>query len=453
MAKDNRHTEQLFRRYLNGDAGPREEAELERLAQSDAFLAEAMDGVRSQPAQDHDLAVERLRKQLPRSNRNRVIAWPRLAAAASFLILLTAAVLWLPTQLNKDTGIAMQTETTEQAASPPTLADTEENEPESTSDESPAPPPENPAAPANMNTPEVAEQERERAKPSENLAARDVIREQADVSTAGSPPPPPPPPPAPLDPVEADISEEVAPEVVEITAYSAEEYAPPPTTTAQEVPRTFSAPEPTTRMASKKARQSPQADAFVDSGLREISGFITGLNDVPLPNAQVKLPGQLLGEPTDNNGFFRLLTDQTVSSFEVSHPDYQTAEVSLPKGENEAQISLDPLVEPTDDTEWLLNGATTTIYPNQEQSYAQPAGGLRQLRQSVINAKPDDLIGGKVRISFTVATDGQLSDFEFGGRSSSALQSFVRDFLLLNSRWSLIGSDEPARVVLTFRFR
>ena len=104
MSSNQRSTDNLLRRYLNGALTAPEEAELERRARTDEPLAEAMKGLQSDPEEDHEARVARMLqgartqvqgkvggarvKPLPRRN------YARFAAAASVILLFISCALW-----------------------------------------------------------------------------------------------------------------------------------------------------------------------------------------------------------------------------------------------------------------------------------------------------------------------------------------------------------------------
>ena len=77
--------------WLHGNARRSDEAELDRAAQSDDFLRDAMDGYRTFPASDHtdrtDALRERIRQRTARDRNIRVLPWMRVAAGV-FVVLI-----------------------------------------------------------------------------------------------------------------------------------------------------------------------------------------------------------------------------------------------------------------------------------------------------------------------------------------------------------------------------
>ena len=93
----------LLRKWLSGDATHHDEAEMETRARSDEFLAEAIEGYREFPDDDHQWHLDNIRERLFRQKKKRtplLIYLPRVAAA----VLVLAAAWWLLTPLLSPDG-------------------------------------------------------------------------------------------------------------------------------------------------------------------------------------------------------------------------------------------------------------------------------------------------------------------------------------------------------------
>lgn len=416
MANADRHSTNLLRRFLSGEVGPQEEAELERMASKDEALAEALNAYRQHPETDHDGSIKKLKSQLPRRQTRSL--YRNLSAAAGLLVLLgTVALLW--PEVSGDNAMSKE--------SAPPLADSYTPIPEPKEEVSEqvevktAPVPiENTATP-----PPVDKQAEEQAplKKRSKSSAPTEIKEQKEE---------------PFIPVEENVAmsteDEAAPTAIELEDYTV---AP-------------------TAAAPMAARQSSAPTGFQSAGRRVISGYVTDEQNQPISSANITLPGQPIGEQTDSTGYFEFQTDQSVKVFEVNHPNFSNARIDLPRGENEVFINLESLVNETaekPDEDWPFGGSKTTILPNAPKTAAAPDGGMQALREKMAAAKPAELPAGKVKVAFSVQANGSLTDFKFGKRSTSELISFVQNYLQQRSQWKLSGGDTPARMVLTFRFK
>lgn len=77
----------LLRRWFSGEITVREEQELDRFAQDDPFLAEALEGYRSQPEANHSAKVDQLKTRFIQKKDRRAIPLWRVAASVAVLIL------------------------------------------------------------------------------------------------------------------------------------------------------------------------------------------------------------------------------------------------------------------------------------------------------------------------------------------------------------------------------
>ncbi|MEO0627992.1 MAG: hypothetical protein AAFY91_13450, partial [Bacteroidota bacterium] len=110
--------ESLLRRYLSGDVGPVEEAELRARALEDEALAEALIGIDNRTDEDHVAAIERLRKQLPQKQKSRVVTipiWGRIAASILVLVALGGLVWYLPLGAGQEGATAMEQQADDEA--------------------------------------------------------------------------------------------------------------------------------------------------------------------------------------------------------------------------------------------------------------------------------------------------------------------------------------------------
>ncbi len=430
MNKQQAHIDQLFRRYLNGDIGPREEAELEAYAQEEEALARAMQAIREQPTLDHAAAVGRIKSRLPRAASRKRSAMYRWTAAACALLLVGASLLWLPEWLgNKQGDVAMRTSRQQEIAIPePTeLAE------KATLSEAAAEAP--PAIAAAEPTPEKPGVEKKARKLAASPATEAEEMEPAILAETLV-----------FDEVEAVSGEEPIQQADEVAAI-------PPT--AAKRTRAEAPPAPTPLSAPPTAQPTKsQAATQLGSALRlpSIAGYITNEEGAPIEAVEVLLAGQPMGIRTDSSGFFALKGIQGSERIILSHPDYQRLVLATKEGNRELQIVLEAN-QATADTDWMLESARTTIYPNRPLSFAYPEQGMKALKQEIIQQIPAEFKQGKLRISFTVDASGQLGNFTAADNTQPALLENVRNYLQQNSRWQLSGEAEaPVSVSMLLRW-
>ncbi|GAB4248880.1 MAG: carboxypeptidase-like regulatory domain-containing protein [Saprospiraceae bacterium] len=98
---------ELLRKWLSGDATHTDESEMETRARSDEFLAEAIEGYREFPDDDHQWHIDNIRERLLRKKKKRtpvLIYLPRVAAAV--LVLVVAWWLLMPVLNPEDSRLA-----------------------------------------------------------------------------------------------------------------------------------------------------------------------------------------------------------------------------------------------------------------------------------------------------------------------------------------------------------
>lgn len=417
-----------MRRFLNGEVGPVEEAELNRRAGEDEGLAETLAGYRAFPEENHEARLDRLRDRAPR-RAVRSLRQKLSIAAGVFLIIGAALFVFNRSEtLDRGANSATEAETLASSEAPKETATTKEI----VSPAKPASPPESSAAkPAPTNKKETTE-------PRGRTNVLTAKRQAAPSENA-----------APVSVDDAPVAEQAA----EVEGL-ADEAEPASITLGKELPASATS-DLAFEAAPAPALARTQNSISTPASANLIRGYVTDDRNRPVAKANITLPGQPIGEYTDSTGYFTLAGDKTVRRFRVSHPLFESTEVELPRGENEVQISLSssaPSAE-TEEEDWFFDGARTTIYPNRKKSSAAPTGGLKQLRESMQSDKPAGLPGGKVKVSFSVQADGSLTNFEFGSQSEAILIDYVRNYLQQRSSWVFDGDGKnPVRMALTFRF-
>lgn len=442
---------ELLRRYLRGDINAAQEAELERRAATDPLLAEAMEGIRAFPAHDHAAGIQAMlvkarpaeAKPVMQASRRRL---PKYwwAAAAGFLLVL-AAMFLLPLGLVEDAReVAMAEEPVASEAAPASPPATQ-REPFETDEES------------------DAEVER-----SENIA---------------SPPPPPAPAAAPVSPQIATAKQEAIPlepvvteeettefldeMVVETTPASSGSATTPIVTNsgadagARVRARKQQAVEQTSAPASNQTNElRNETSAFTKRQPTYLTGSITDQDGTPVANALVRQPGLPLGERTDSNGVFRMNFDATTTLLNIEAEGYEDEQVELVPNGEDLQITLEAI--PSRAPDYFQTGAVENIdvesitggrYGRKPPGYARPDEGFKTLRERIESSRPEALPAGRVKVSFLVDPDGQLSEFKFKGRTEQATRDYVRRALLATPGWEVRRGDEPVRVHLGFNFR
>ncbi|WP_116126038.1 carboxypeptidase regulatory-like domain-containing protein [Lewinella sp. IMCC34183] len=402
MPTDAYRDDELLRRWISGELTAPEEAELERRATRDPDLREALDGLSSAPETDHGARVAAMVERVRPTAAVRRIPYARYAAAATGLVLLAVAVLLLPRYFGESESTLAMTEAQEIEPTPPAPA---------------------PASPAPASAP----------------------REQQDVA-----PPPQENAPAPAAPAATrskrvpvqDEQPEVesAVEETEADAMARSSAVPPP----PPAPVLQSAPPPAVRRRMAPPPVSP----------RQVTGRVTDANGTPLPDIEVRRAGQPLGVTTDSNGIFTLPYDLTLNLLRLSHSGFEDETVEVFDTTASLQISLEaePVRQPADFPETAAISRVDLNDTPLERAVARPVEGYRALRRRIEEEKPDNVPAGKVRVSFLVDDDGNLSDFRFRGQPDGATMDYVGKTLVESSTWEVVTGEAPVRVYFTLRF-
>ncbi|MFK8163405.1 MAG: carboxypeptidase-like regulatory domain-containing protein [Lewinella sp.] len=478
MSSINRSSNNLLRRYLTGAITAPEEAELERRAQTDDALAEAMRGLQAAPEEDHAARVSRMvsaaRKQ--GSTDARVVSKRpnryRWAAAAGILLLLVSSLFFLPTLLDSNTGdLAMESAPlTEEVQTVPDNPVTTPDKPVNTSTasdtEAPSPAPaSSPAdlrprpAPELKDSPKIGTSSRAEKLQADAREQAEEKRKREELQKKEQRTAPPPPLAFEEEIIEEDVADDETSLEVEPT--------PPPGA----VPSVATTPaSPPTSVATRKSRAKvtdalPDAQAGAPAGYTDsapiptagayLDGRITNENGYPIINALVRLPGLPLGERTDSNGVFQLPADAPATSLIISHPNYESERVDLNDLVEKLQISLERKAFVPEDNRprWQQNGASTRIIFDNKPGYASPLEGYNALRKRIEENRPDDVPKSKVKLSFLVNLDGTLTDIQFRGKPNQATMDYIGQTLVSSSVWEVVQGDEPVRVYFKVIFK
>lgn len=468
MSPNKRSTSNLLRRYLNGALTAPEEAELERRALTDESLAEAMRGLRTHPETDHEARVARMlqgaRSQVQgevEGARVRTLPrnYARFAAAASIVLLFVACSLWfLPQWIEMDPGdMAMKTRSEAPVSAETTYTDEAQPEYDLTADEEPtspepqteatsiAPPSSTPnlrPRPATEPAPPAAVKQEAEALARKRLVKKDRQDQSARIA-----------PGAESRIAAAQTHDQVAADISVVEEVSVE-MAPPAAVPVAIAPMTAPVPSASRDATSGMFEQEESAAAGAENKRGNyLEGRITNENGVPILSALVRLPGLPIGERTDSSGYFRLPADAATTRIEVSHPDYEDEMVDLRGLPESFQVSLDRKEWQPERPGMIQNAASSTIILDNKPGYAAPLEGYGTLRKRLETGKPESIPKGKVKFSFTVNTDGTLTDFEFRGQPDRATMDYIGETLVQTSIWEIMQGEDPVRVYMKVVFQ
>jgi hypothetical protein len=445
LSPNKRSTDNLLRRYLNGALTAPEEAELERRALTDEPLTKAMQGLQAHPETDHEAHVARMLKRARSQVQGRVGGaktrplrrnYARFAAAASVVILFVFCALWLLPLWVEIGPVTMSMNTATEApatAEPLVTANDKAKTPPKPQTMAVEQEPEFTPPASSSSTPNL------RPRPNTESSADQKAKTQTNERIAAA------------KKVER-LDEEFLAEEATITKSA-------PSPVPQVVTALINAPKPSvsTDEAARRFKIEPSVSngpvANGKSRGKYLEGRITNENGVPILNALVRLTSLPLGERTDSSGYFSLPSDATTTRLEVSHPDYENETVDLRTSAESLQISLDRKDWQAEARPGLLqNAAQTIIILDNKPGYAAPLEGYATLRKRIQANRPADVPKGKVKFSFTVNTDGTLTDFEFRGRPNQITMNYIGKTLVKSSTWEITQGEEPVRIYMKVVF-
>lgn len=465
MDQKKQHTRDLLRRWIQGDVTAKEEAELRSAARNDEFLRDSMAGYDAFAEQDHDAAVQRLRKRMGQQKSGKVRALVVWRAAAAVALLLVAGY-WLYPTLE------------DQAASATTIAsDQREN-----AEESPVVvPPAQPAAPARSDD-EIQEEGElsssgavaaDDSPPTESAGDSQLFSETVEIAAN-----------EPIVTIDLTtsaqavdftaIAEETGPEDAaadlavseklaaqtetepardEAIGYAAPSPPPPPPATAVE-------PQPTarqnqgypSRITKDRLRTTNAGFPIPAEGFKVVEGRIFDLTGEPLIGASVLEQGSANGTVTDIDGFYRIAVDEEDAVLTVSYTGYETQDVAI-----DDQTKLDVVLEEgvaLDEVVVTGLGAKRIDETEEKlQPYAAPVDGFRDLRRYITENTPANTPRTRIRLQFIIQRNGQLSDFEVLRSTDDSLNDLAIDLLKNGPRWFVKQGEAPLMVKYTVTLR
>ncbi len=183
-----------------------------------------------------------------------------------------------------------------------------------------------------------------------------------------------------------------------------------------------------------------------------IGGRVITRNGGPLSDATVNVAGTTNSTRTDANGYFDLRVDTGKSTLVVNHSGYQLSQFNANNGDLANTITLkrnDILknVVITSNNKALSNGTDATVV------YAHPNLGWANFNEYVKkSAVSPDGKTGEVKLSFKVAPDGTITDFKvLQGLSPKTNQKAI-DMVTGGPSWVGNNNGETKAVTLTIKF-
>lgn len=414
----------LIRKYLNGELDARTMHRLERRAQDDPFLMDALEGydhAGSNQQRNLDELEVRLQHRLAQKER-RIIPFNFIAIAASVLIILTLGGLWFYKSRHEKREIAQLIKPklktlpsapqapasphVEQATLPPSLHQKHFREPRI------------------IHKPAASTVIDEAIASTENkINAKDtMVRRLSEVTVTGY-----------ATQRKKDIMGAVA---------------TVPEDNLKKVPAAS-----TEQLLEGKAARINVKSSRAGMAKKIVKGRVIGSDDgLPIVGANVKIAGTKTGTVTDTNGMFTLSADSTKTKLDIAYIGYSSRQVNIRNRDSLNTIALQPANS-------SLSEVVVTGYTSQPRSDdapiidAHPQTGWSDFKKYLKNGaiSPDGKTG-IVKLSMSVAPNGMISDIKVEKGISPATDQKAIDLVKDGPAW--VGSTsrkiEKVRVRIKF---
>lgn len=442
-----------IKKYLKGELDAKEMHQLEKMAQHDPFLMDALEGYESAGRDQQGNLDELNRRVGERASQRKAAIVPLryIGIAASVILICSAGVFWFyrqrqnpPVQPVASTRQQPVKTVQKPAPQPTRLA---ANEPPAASAQNIAQ-----AGRRKIETAPVRRHQHNVANTVPVFAAVSPSDEQAKEDTAT--------PATEMIAMEygsekkADTSRQLlAAKTTKMAAYGA------PVKQIQGKAAGVSIDESgNTTSREKLINLGYTSEAAIQQATKRhtLQGRVIGSDDKqPIPGASVKIAGTNTGAITDANGYFRLNADSGLRHLEVGSIGYQTRLVSANVPDTQKTITLQPntsslaeVVVTNYNTQPKTDGAAETAPLS-----AKPVVGWRSYHKYLqINAVSPDHKKGVVKLSFMVDRYGSISQIKIVKSVSAQTDQKAIDMLHAGPGWMGNSDNKPQKVTLRIRF-
>lgn len=430
----------LIRKYLNGELDDRAMHRLERRAQDDPFLMDAIEGYESAKPDQHknlDYLTRSLQQRIARKEP-RIIPWRILGIAASILVVFTIGGLLLfknrepvpvkiaqsPSPQLKPSPVIPSHDSVVQDKVIAALVPTRHHQQKQ-----------------RKNPPAIVEDKMMAAVPSKpNPLA------SAEVSSDESSNP------------DADSSSTSLTEMVVMDMTKKRKDTIQGDRIAMKESKIFHQPNVNTALLGKVAGvKSSPADGKplsgdFDSSFRRIEGMIVDKADgAPLSGVSVRVAGTNTATLTDATGHFKLPVDSNKISLNIGFIGYESQSVSINKHDSLKTIAMIPSNKSLSEVVVVGYGAkrndvSTIVTAHPKEGWASFRKYLKE------NAKSSDGKIGIVKLLFTVDHLGVISDINVIKSLSPVADKRAIDLLSNGPEWSGNSNGQTEKITVRIKF-
>jgi TonB family protein len=419
----------LIRKYLNGELDTRAMHQLEKRAQDDPFLMDAIEGYEkagSDQQPNLDELAGRLQQRIARGER-RIIPFKFIAAAASILAVLTISGLWLYRSRPEKTKIAQVTpaEIKIKPVLPPQSGTAKPNavKPDEMAALKPG------RRPVHLKKSAVV-YNKITAAPSPVIVA-DQIASISDKSKAKEQ----------KDTV--PLNEVI---VMGYTNQKKKDVTASVTTVSPGVERLLQG-----RAAGVMIRGTGTNNVQVPK--KTIKGQIVGKDDgLPIVGATVRVQGTNASAVTDANGMFNLSADSNKSKLIVAYIGYTARQVNIRQRDSLNTIALEPANAAL--AEVVVTGYTNpAATDNTAVMNAHPRAGWSSFKKYLKqNAVSPDGKTGVVKLSFDVDRAGAINNMFILKSLSPAADQKAIELVKSGQGWAGSSTGKPEKVKVRVKF-
>lgn len=454
MSKKDKHISDLLKNWISGDIRATQEQQLDQAAEQDAFVKEALAGMRATPEHDHQKSIEQLRAKLGAQNRKTtgVFRMPIVRVAAAVLLLISATWLVLQNPLADHKEMAMTQAAEPQAddqkkAEPLVEAEAAELKQEEMTESE-----EEPIAATEANAPVVAAKAEARPEkvipePAETIkedALADLFGASREGEGTGL-----------ADGVSVMLEDEQAEEIAEEQAW------PSPSPAATRADQVLAASERNTDSVNTSIFKDQEAYTQISNsgrpiaveGRRIISGKVLDSDGYVLIGVNIEESGTDNRVFSDIDGSFELAVKNTdATAIVCTYPGFEAQQVQIDAAENyevvlqENTLVLEEVVV-ADYAQAPIAKKTKASKPEQEQTIAEPIGGFKAYKKYIKENTPQGVGRARVHLAFSISSEGQPIDIEVIESNNEELNTLAKQLLTYGPKWQYVQQSATPEIV------